>query len=367
MASGAGIFFDGVTSTRHDVAVEAAPDALRVRAADGTLLAEWPYAKLRAGSAPDGVLRLIRNGNPVLARLEVRDPELIAAIDRLADTLDQSGKTERRNRKKVVAWSFAATVSLVLVAIFGVPALVERLAPLIPMSVEHRLGLAVEARVRAMLDTGERGGQPFECGTADAEKTGRTALDKLVSLLEGAAELPIPLRTIAVRRSEANAVALPGGHIYVFQGLITKAETPDELAGVLAHEIGHVAHRDGTRSMLQAAGLSFLFGILLGDFTGGGLVVIAAKTVVESAYSREVESNADFYGVQLVNKIGGDARALGTMLERISGTIEPSVKILLDHPLTRQRIAAINSAASLPQGKALLEPAEWAALKRICG
>ncbi len=367
MASGAGIFFDGMTSTRHDVAVEAAPDALRVRSADGTLLAEWPYAELRAGSAPGGVLRLIRNGNPVLARLEVRDPELIAAIDHLADTLDQSGRTERRNRKKVVAWSFAATVSLVLVAIFGVPALVERLAPLIPMSVEHRLGLAVEAQVRAMLDTGDRGGQPFECGLADAEKPGRAALDKIISLLEGTAGLPIPLKVVAVRRTEANAIALPGGHIYVFQGLIAKAETADELAGVIAHEIGHVAHRDGTRSVLQAAGLSFLFGMLLGDFTGGGLVVIAAKTVVESAYAREVEAGADLYGVHLVSKAGGDGRALGSMLERIAGTIEPGIKILLDHPQTQQRIAAINAAAGPPQGKALLEPAEWAALKRICG
>ncbi len=89
--------------------------------------------------------------------------------------------------------------------------------------------------------------------------------------------MPIPLKSAVVRRPEANAIALPGGHIYVFQGLIDKAETPDELAGVIAHEIGHVAHRDGTRSVLQAAGLSFLFGMLLGDFVGGGAVIFAGQ------------------------------------------------------------------------------------------
>ena len=88
--------------------------------------------------------------------------------------------------------------------------------------------------------------------------------------------------------------------------MIDAAETPDELAGVIAHEIGHVAHRDGTRSILQAAGLSFLFGMLLGDFTGGGVVVIAARKIVESAYARDVESAADLYGVDLMSKIGGD-------------------------------------------------------------
>ena len=368
MASGAGVFYDGQTSTRRTVAVDAAPDALRVRGEDGALLAEWPYRELEHLSAPEDVLRLGRAGSPVLARLEVRDPALASAIDDYADTLDRTGRTARRARHKVIAWTFAATVSLVLVAWFGMPALVERIAPLIPLSVEHRLGEAVEAQVRSMLDTGRSGGKPFECGTADAEKPGRAALDKLVSLLEGAASLPIPLKTIAVRRSEANAVALPGGHIYVFEGLINKVQTPDELAGVIAHEIGHVAHRDGTRAVLQAAGLSFLFGMLLGDFTGGGLVVVAAKTVLQSAYSREVEAKADLYGVALMMQIGADARALGAILERVAGAIEPGTSIFMDHPLTRDRVAAINAvAAAQPAPKPLLDPAEWTALRSICG
>jgi predicted Zn-dependent protease len=162
---------------------------------------------------------------------------------------------------------------------------------------------------------------------------------------------------------------LPGGHIYVFQGLVTRAQSPDELAGVIAHEIGHVAHRDGTRSVLQSAGLSFLFGMLLGDFTGGGVVVIAARTVVQSAYSREVEAAADDYGVRLMASIGGDVRAFAAILERIAGAIEPGVKILLDHPQVKDRVAAINAAAErLPaERRPLLSPPEWAALKRICG
>ena len=188
--------------------------------------------------------------------------------------------------------------------------------------------------------------------------------------MESGAGLPIPLKPIVARRNEANAVALPGGYIYVFNGLITKAQSADEVAAVIAHEIGHVAHRDGTRSILQAAGLSFLFGMLLGDFTGGGVVVIAARTIVQSAYSREVEGAADRYGVELMGKIGGDPRALGTILERISGVIEPGIKILLDHPQTKERVIAINAAAAaglqVPR-RPLLTPNEWAALRRICG
>ena len=146
-----------------------------------------------------------------------------------------------------------------------------------------------------------------------------------------------------VRRADFNAFALPGGHIYVFQGLIDRAQSPDEVAGVLAHEIGHVAHRDGTRTVLQAAGLSFLFGMMLGDFVGGGAVVIAAKTVVRSSYSRRVEASADIYSVVLMRKVGGDPRALAAILERVTADKDEGIKILADHPDTKDRIIAINA------------------------
>ena len=142
------------------------------------------------------------------------------------------------------------------------------------------------------------------------------------------------------------------------------------MAGVLAHEIGHVAHRDGTRSLLQAAGLSFMFGMLLGDFTGGGLVVIAAKTVVQSAYSREVESSADLYGVNLMAKAGGDPRALGTILDRIAGAIEPGSTILSrssGHQGARRHDQRHGGRARPAIRSRCCAPSEWTALKNICG
>ena len=161
-------------------------------------------------------------------------------------------------------------------------------------------------------------------------------------------------------------MALPGGHVYVDDGLIAKAETPDELAGVLAHEIGHVAHRDGTRTVLQTAGLSFLFGMMLGDFVGGGAVVIAARTVLKSSYSRRVEAAADAYSVDLMAKAGGDPHALAAILKRIVGDKKEGMKLLLDHPETKDRIAAIDAVAVAGTPVPLLDAADWSALKQIC-
>jgi Zn-dependent protease with chaperone function len=152
----------------------------------------------------------------------------------------------------------------------------------------------------------------------------------------------------------------------VFEGLIDAATGADELAGVLAHEVGHVAHRDGTRAVLQGAGLSFLFGMLLGDFVGGGAVVIAAKSVLQSSYSREVEAAADVYGVDLMRRAGGDGRALGTILARIGGATEPGMKILRDHPDTKARVATIERLSPAGANRAMLTAEEWSALRRIC-
>jgi Zn-dependent protease with chaperone function len=370
MITGSGIFFDGTVSTRHAVSIEAGSDMLRVRE-NGVVLAEWPYNELQALTAPDDMLRIGRLGHPVLARVETRDAALMSEIERLAGTLDRMGLNERRSRRKVVGWTLAACASLVLVAIFGIPALVERLAPLIPLPLEQQFGSAVDAQVRAMLDTDGREGKAFECGSgSNVERAGRAALDKLISTLERGAELPIPLKTAVVRRDEANAIALPGGHIYVFEGLVKQARTAEELAGVIGHEIGHVARRDGTRSVLQAAGISLLFGMLLGDFTGGGLVVIAAKQVIQSAYSRDVESEADHYGVQLMLKVKADANGFAAILDRIAGSLDHGMtKVIMDHPDTRERVAAIRKAATaaLSPPQPLLTPAEWSALKNICG
>ena len=363
--SGAGIFFDGATTARHDVTVELAPDVLRIQAADGRVLAEWPYDQLEPLSSPDDVMRLGRAGSPALARLEVRDPQLAAAIDELSLPVDRSGRSERRMRTKVVLWSLAATASLLLVAVVGLPLIATRLAPLIPYSLERKFGTAMERQTRASLDT-RHAGAAFECGNAGNEKQGRAAFDKLMGQLETAAALPIPLKAVVLRQPEANAFAFPGGYIYVFQGLLDKAETPDELAGVIAHEIGHVAHRDGTRTVLQAAGLSVLFGMLLGDFVGGGAVVLAAKTILQTSYSREVEASADGYGVTLMQTVGGDARALGKILSRIAGGTHSGPRILLDHPETRDRVVAIEAMAGSGPIRPLLDKSEWAALKSIC-
>ncbi len=254
----------------------------------GACLTNGHMPDLRRLSAPDGVLRLGRRGETLLARLEIRDQALGGAIEDRAVTLDRGGVGGAHAAAQGRGLSLVAVASLFVTAIFGVPALTSRLMP--SSRSRSSTSSATRSTRRSVLRSTTRHlGPAFGCGTGAGEAPGRAALDKLVGKLAAAAQLPFPLRVDVVRRSEPNAFALPGGHIYVYQGLIDRAQSPDELAGVLAHEMGHVAHRDGTRTVLQTAGLSFLFGMMLGDFVGGGAVVIAGQ---DRAASRRIRAGS---------------------------------------------------------------------------
>jgi Zn-dependent protease with chaperone function len=363
--SGTGIFYDGLTSDRRKVAVEIGGDAIEVRTPDGALLAQWRFADISPLAAPAGVLRI--GLAKAAARLEIHDQALAAALLARTKPSDRTGLTDRRTRAKVVAYSVAAIATLVGGAIWGVPLIAGRIAPHLPVALEMRLGAAVDAQVRQALGA-STGGKPLECGAGDSPRAvaARAALAKLVAALEAAAELPLPLRTLVVRRADVNAITLPGGRIYVFDGLLAKADSVDEVAGVLGHEIGHVAHRDGTKSVLEAAGLSLLFGMLLGDFTGGGAAIIAARTALQTAYSRTAEAAADEFGANLMYTVGGDPHALGAILLRISSKAAVAPHFLLDHPQAQERADAIARIGQPSPMRALLTPPEWDALKNIC-
>jgi hypothetical protein len=212
MFSGTGVYFDGITSARHDAVVLLGETSLQIASADGRLLATWAYDEIEGLSAPDNVLRIGRRGSATLECLKIIDPEFAATIDSRASHVDRTGFAQRRQRTSVIGWSIAATFSLVLVAYFGVPAIAARLAPLLPAVIERKLGDAVDMQLRGILDT-KNTGAAFECGSAAAEKPGRAALDKLVRRLEAAAALASPMRSVVVRRPETNAMALPGGQV----------------------------------------------------------------------------------------------------------------------------------------------------------
>jgi Zn-dependent protease with chaperone function len=347
------IYFDGVTNRKRAVALYPGSDRLGI-SENGLGIAAWSYDDLRAVDGGPGMLRLKCVSDLPLARLDVSDPAAQSGIRARARFLDVEHGSPQTGR--IVGWSLAAICSIVLIVTFGVPLIAGRLVPLVPMSFERRLGGVVDNQVRAIF-----GGKI--CGDPE----GNAAFAKMVEKLRQADRLDIPLQTAVLASSIPNALALPGGKIYLFNGLLQKADNADEIAGVIAHEIGHVAHRDQTRMIIQNGGTSFLIGLLFGDITGSAAAIFAARSVVQASYSRDAEANADAFAIETMHALGRSPGPMGDLLFRVTGAQGGNtIGILASHPLTEQRRDLMRREDRPATGPEILSATEWRALKNVC-
>jgi Zn-dependent protease with chaperone function len=355
MSDASAAFYDGDSARRRIVAVRLGDSALEI-SEGGTVLTSWSYDDIRRQDGPLGMLRLRSVAASDLARLEIEDGAAAAEVVRRCPRLDEGAQMGSRTVRRIVVWSLAAGLSLLLTAVYLVPVASNWLAPLIPWSVERRLGGAVDNQVRALFGK-----------TVCLDPRGRAALDKLVNRLSTQGKLPIPVEVGVLPSSVPNAFALPGGRIYLLDGLLRRADNVDEVAGVLVHEMGHVRHRDGLRRLIQSGGNAFLLGLLFGDVTGSSTLILLGRILIESSYSREAEMAADGFAADVVSALGRSPKALGTFLVRVTGAQrDRPLPFLASHPISEDRLAAL-SARDIPSiGAPLISDEEWRALKSIC-
>jgi beta-barrel assembly-enhancing protease len=153
-----------------------------------------------------------------------------------------------------------------------------------------------------------------------------------------------------VNASDINAFALPGGPMYVNRGMIEAARTEGEMAGVMAHELSHVALRHGTAQATKAqkyalgAGIAGILGTILAGPTAGQA---AQSSVVVSflRFSREYETEADLLGARIMANAGYDPTDLANMFRTIERQGGGGGGFLSDHPSPKDRYARINQEA----------------------
>lgn len=158
-----------------------------------------------------------------------------------------------------------------------------------------------------------------------------------------------------------NAFNLPGGLVYVNRGLMTQADTLDQLAAVMAHEISHGVARHGTQMMTRAYGLDVITGIILGKDRSQTEEVLGSIVAggALSKYSREAENEADRLGLGFMHAAGYDPRGAAAMFRKLLALRqrEPSKVegFFASHPLAEDRIAnAEKLAAQLPRSASLI-------------
>ncbi|USU13236.1 M48 family metallopeptidase [Sphingomonadaceae bacterium OTU29THOMA1] len=238
---------------------------------------------------------------------------------------------------------FAVVAAVAVLLVLRTPALVARM---IPASVEQRIGEVMVG------DFGRKGCE---------DPAGRAALATLVRRIDPDGDR---IDVHVVKLPMVNAVTLPGGRIVIFDGLLQSAASPDEVAGVIGHEIGHVRHRDVMESLLRQMGLAALLGGMEGH------VGAYTNAMFATAYSRDAERRADGDAIRLLSAARLSPLPTAAFFDRLgkgSGHAERMFAYLASHPVSTDRAKRFRS--SIASGAAYtpaLGARQWSDLRGIC-
>lgn len=372
MQPGAAQFFDGMTAQRHDVHIVLGPTRMELVIAGPTLPAplHWPLAQLRADrdGASDTRLVLMRHADRDDdiprddARLILLDP---AQIDWVHKTRPQLFRRDvrRGTGKRVLTWVAGAIGAVALMLFVILPAMANTLAKIIPMESEIAFGKTVSAQMERALGGGTLG--QMTCSTPQ----GDAALNAMLARLTGTEALSYDVQVRVLNHPMINAFAAPGGQVVILRGLLDKATSPEEVAAVLAHEIGHVEARDPTRAALRAAGSAGLLTMLIGDFTGGAALAIVGEHLLSASYTRQAEAAADGFALAMLDRASINAEGLAAFFDKLGamgGRLDVP-EYLSTHPDTADRGARARAFSSGQSDTApVLDDSAWAALQSIC-
>lgn len=281
------------------------------------LLLEWPGLQ--------GKTALSLSASEARHALQSHVPPAIAA--QLAQVSRQQRRSQRRSR---VGWSvliflLLSPILLVLVFWWQSSRIIDWAVSHITIEMEQQLG-------EAAFSQSTLGMKMIESGPAVdfVRETGER-------LTKGSA---YHFQWHVVDSPVVNAFAVPGGHVVVFTGLLKSAQTPEEVAGVLAHETQHVLQRHSLRAMVQAIGWQAVVSLALGNI-GGGMAEELATQLGTLEFSRSQESDADAKGVILLKQAQISPEGMLSFFERMSKQEGSQLAILSTHPPSDERLAAL--------------------------
>lgn len=180
---------------------------------------------------------------------------------------------------------------------------------------------------------------------------------------------PNSVQVHLVKNDEINAYAFPGGHILIHSGLVQTLESPEELAGVLGHEVAHVQLNHISKKLAKEVGVSILLSAAGGGSAAGEAIKEILSQLSSSAYDRSLEKEADLKSVEYLKNAGIHPCAMVAVMEKLEDENQSSIPSWLgSHPdLSERKEYLKNAAANLVLSeKPLLDSAAWEALQTAC-
>ena len=340
-----GLWFDGQIAVERDVEVSPASTCLKLVDFDGAEhyveKADLVRLDVSAGKLKFGH-RSLEGWRLILT--EPVEPEVRALLPAKGGSLAPA--VSRRTMTALVTLTAAASV-LAGVVIFAPEVLARRM----PMEWERKMGAAYDL--------------PISAGRCESPQI-RAVLDSLLDRLDPAARAD-GLTLDLVNVDMVNAVALPGGRMVLFDGMLDEADNPDAIAGIIAHEVAHVRRRHVAATMVRELGLGTVVTMM-----GGGAVAGNAGGLLSLRYSRAAEAEADKDAIATLQDAGISPRPTADLFKRLSKEAGESstyaLEFLQSHPLGRGRAERFARAEdkSWVYSPALSEE-EFKVLKSQCG
>ncbi|MBC8286550.1 MAG: M48 family metallopeptidase [Nitrospinae bacterium] len=308
----AGTLFDGKSARKHPVDIALTPREIILKK-PGHEPIHWFYGNLRWAAKTTSPFHIEHGdiNNECLETLVVEDPDFYESVSKIApDNFSDTGRQTEINWK-IYAAGILILIFSAYVFIKTVPSfLADRMVDKIPVEWEVTLGQSI----LKMLPLEQKPDQQV-----------LAVLQETVDLLERSVEgkQPYDLQVYIWPGKTVNALALPGGPIVVFEGLLNQAESPEELAGVIAHEIQHILLRHSTRGILRNMAQSMLLALFIGDVNAvmEGVANLAGE-LETLGLSRDMEAEADQKGMELILTANIDPRGMMRIFEKLM-EVEP--------------------------------------------
>jgi Zn-dependent protease with chaperone function len=364
-------YHDGLIAIVRDVIcrLDGAGETARLVISDLATRAEldtWPANDVFPLHARKNELRIGVNHKPYGARIAIQKVSDIHLARQMLPALAMRHRQDRAKQLQLVGMSTGALVSVIVAYIFGVPLLAGNIVRVMPIEWEQEFGDTVAVQLEEQLR--EAGG--WEICDTDPNSLANRAITRFAKAAMDGAGSPFEPSITVVRSSVPNAFALPGGRAFYFSALLDQTETPDEFAGVMAHELGHVAHRHVMESLVASAGTGLLIGFILGDMSGLSVAGGLGAMLIDTRFSRQAEAEADRFSAAVAARLGFDPVGLPNLLERIAADDDftRALALLSTHPLTEERRRALEALATPRDGTiAPFTDEEWRAIKAMCG
>jgi len=380
----AGRYADGESATVTAVRLRLGGDGIQICGPSGELITVWRYDDLRIVETPvAGRPVRVKNLAREMARLEIADHAVLGEFGQLAPDIRNIGARDPAARRRVAFW-LAVMFVLFGGGWFALAHSAPVIAAMMPKSMEERMGRTAIEQV-TLLFGGWKRSEELTC----RDDAGERALQAMTARLKAADPSDYEFKVRVLDIPVANAFAAPGGYIVIFDGLLDLAESPDEVAGVLAHEMTHVTHRHATANMVRSIGLqAFIIPLVTGGTVTSDVMTGIGQMAVQASYTRDAEADADEGAVALLNRAGIKAASFTDLLLRVEahyglggdgpgdGGDETEERhgrdgafsipdMLATHPSTPDRMRRAREAAA-PGGGPGLSDDEWQALKSIC-